>query len=567
MTAILQAWHRFTAALSRADGPFRWIRRGWRSSLLLRITTITLGSSLIVLTVLGVTLLSKVTTGLMGAKEDTSISEASAGLIEAQRVIEAAEASPTAPSPARLVDAIVAGLGSQGGSPTQFDILLLAAQPGQSLPERGTNLVSTSSIDAEFRLALIADRSQLWTYGPIRYINGVSVPGLIVGAPLDIPSLGDYNLYYLFPLTQEQQTLDLVRGAVLLTGALLLVLLTLIARLVTRLVVNPVREAARTAALLAEGQLSERMTVRGEDELAQLATTFNDMASSLQQQIKQLEELSRVQQRFVADVSHELRTPLTTIRMAADLMFERRVEFDAATSRAAELLQNQLDRFEELLVDLLEISRFDAGAAVLDVEACDVNALVARAVEQARPLAIRIDTSLDFIESPVSAVVAADSRRINRVVRNLLDNAIEHSDGKGVVVTVGADNDAVAITVRDFGLGLRPGESGLVFNRFWRADPARARTTGGTGLGLSIAYEDARLHGGWLEAWGEPGQGSNFRLTLPREVRGTLVESPLPLVPENFEVMESVDPSAVRLDAIPGPASRGFQLPPRSRRS
>ena len=566
MTSILHGWHRFTSALRPAAVPIRWIGRGWRHSLLLRITTITLVSSLIVLTVLGATLLSKVTTGLMGAKEQTSISEASAGLIEAQRVIEAAEASPTAPSPARLVDAIVAGLGSQGASSAQFDILLLAAEPGQSLPERGTNLVSTTSINPDLRLALKATQTQLWTYDPINYINGLSVPGLIVGAPLEIPSLGQYNLYYLFPLIQEQQTLDLVRGAVLLTGALLLVLLTLIARLVTRLVVNPVRDAARTAELLAEGQLSERMTVHGDDELAQLATTFNAMAESLQQQIKQLEELSRVQQRFVADVSHELRTPLTTIRMAADLMFERRVEFDPATSRAAELLQNQLDRFEELLVDLLEISRFDAGAAVLDVEACDVNALVSRAVEQARPLAVRIDTSLELMPSEQPAVVAADSRRINRVVRNLLDNAIEHSDGKGVVVTVGTNEDSVAIAVRDFGLGLRPGESGLVFNRFWRADPARARSTGGTGLGLSIAFEDARLHGGWLEAWGEPGKGSNFRLTLPRVVRGQLSRSPLPLVPVDFEDIEKEDPSAVRLDAIPGPVSPGFQLPPRSGR-
>ncbi|MDP2013797.1 MAG: MtrAB system histidine kinase MtrB [Actinomycetota bacterium] len=567
MTSIRYSRPRLAAALSPAAAPFRWLKRGWRGSLLLRITTITLVSSLIVLTVLGVSLLSKVTTGLMGAKEQTSIAEASAGLIEAQRIIEAAEASPTAPSPSRLVDAIVAGLGSQGGTSTQFDILLLAAQPGQALPERGTNLVSTSSIDPELRVALNQDQTQLWTYDPIRYINGLSVPGLLVGAPLEIPSLGRYHLYYLFPLTQEQQTLDLVRGAVLLTGALLLVLLTLIARLVTRLVVNPVREAARTAALLADGQLSERMTVRGEDELAQLATTFNEMAESLQQQIKQLEELSRVQQRFVADVSHELRTPLTTIRMAADLMFERRVEFDAATARAAELLQNQLDRFEELLVDLLEISRFDAGVAVLDLEACDVNALVARAVEQARPLATRIDTSLELVASPDPALVAADSRRINRVVRNLLDNAIEHSDGKGVVVTVGTNEDAVAICVRDYGLGLRPGESGLVFNRFWRADPARARTTGGTGLGLSIAFEDARLHGGWLEAWGEPGLGSNFRLTLPRVAREPLTRSPLPLVPVNFEAVESADSSAVRLDTIPGPASKGFQLPPRSGRT
>ena len=555
MTAFLHAWHRFLAAMRPVAAPIRWVGRGWRHSLLLRITTITLVSSLIVLTVLGVSLLSKVTTGLMGAKERTSISEASAGLIEAQRVIEAAEASPTAPSPARLLDAIVAGLGSQGASSAQFDILLLAAQPGLALPERGTNLVSTTSIRPDLRVALQAAQAQLWTYDPVNYINGVSVPGLIVGAPLEIPSLGSYNLYYLFPLTQEQQTLDLVRGAVLLTGALLLVLLTLIARLVTRLVVNPVRDAARTAELLAAGQLSERMTVRGDDELAQLATTFNEMAESLQQQIKQLEELSRVQQRFVADVSHELRTPLTTIRMAADLMFERREEFDAATSRAAELLQNQLDRFEELLVDLLEISRFDAGAAVLDVEACDVNALVSRAVEQARPLAARIDTSLELVPSSQPAVVAADSRRISRVVRNLLDNAIEHSDGRGVVVTVGTNEDSVAIAVRDFGLGLRPGESGLVFNRFWRADPARARTTGGTGLGLSIAFEDARLHGGWLEAWGEPGRGACFRLTLPLDRKVGFDSSPLPLDDATEPPAAGIDlpeeEPAVRTDSSP----------------
>lgn len=307
---------------------------------------------------------------------------------------------------------------------------------------------------------------------------------------------------------------------------------------------------------------SPDVTERREIELAREELLQSERAAR-----SAAENMARLKDEFLATLSHELRTPLTTIRMAADLMFERRDEFDPATSRAAELLQNQLDRFEELLVDLLEISRFDAGAAVLDVEACDVNALVARAVEQARPLAVRIDTSLEFHPAPNGAVAAADSRRINRVVRNLLDNAIEHSDGRGVVVTVGSDALAVAVTVRDFGLGLRPGEAGLVFNRFWRADPARARTTGGTGLGLSIAFEDARLHGGWLEAWGEPGQGSSFRLTLPRTARGTLAGSPLPLVPLGFDSIEDVDGSAVRLDAIPGPSSQGFQLPPRAGRS
>ncbi|MDD2857728.1 MAG: MtrAB system histidine kinase MtrB [Candidatus Nanopelagicales bacterium] len=547
--------------------PFRWLARKWRGSLMLRITTLTLLLSLLVLGILGLTLLSKVSTGLMDTKEQASLATASAGQIEAERVVEASSAAPTAPSPSRLVDAVVADLASRSGSPDQFDVLLLAAVPGQLLPERGTNLVSKSSITPDLRLAITAAGEQSWMYAPIRYINGTSVPGLIVGGSVQIPSLGKYDIYYLFPLTQEQQTLDLVRGAVLLTGVLLLVLLAVIARVITRLVVKPVQEAASTARRLAEGQLSERMEVHGEDELAQLATTFNDMAASLQEQIKQLEELSRVQQRFVADVSHELRTPLTTIRMAADLMFENRDDFDPATARAAELLQNQLDRFEELLVDLLEISRFDAGVAVLDAESWDLGELVERSVEIAQPLADRVGSPVEVVLDDHPMPVTADRRRIYRIVRNLLENAIEHSDGRGVVLTVGFNDEAAAVTVRDFGVGLRPGEASLVFNRFWRADAARARTTGGTGLGLAIAFEDARLHGGWLEAWGEPGFGSCFRLTLPLRPREPFSTSPLPLVPPGFLPVESAMSSGVHLDALPQPVSEGFRLPSRSDRS
>jgi two-component system sensor histidine kinase MtrB len=275
------------------------------------------------------------------------------------------------------------------------------------------------------------------------------------------------------------------------------------------------------------------MSVRGEDDLAKLATSFNGMASNLQVQITRLEQLSRVQQRFVSDVSHELRTPLTTVRMAADLLYESREEFDPATARSAELLQNQLDRFESLLADLLEISRFDAGAAVLDADPVDLRVLVERAVEAASPLAERKSTLVRVTLPDEVCLVEADARRVDRVLRNLVVNAIEHGEGRPVDVTVAAADGAVAVSVRDHGVGLKPGESSLVFNRFWRADPARARTTGGTGLGLSIALEDVRLHGGWLQAWGAPGDGANFRLTLPEKAHGAMTRSPLPLEPED----------------------------------
>ena len=317
------------------------------------------------------------------------------------------------------------------------------------------------------------------------------------------------------------------------TGILLVLLLGAIAAVVTRLVVAPVRSAARVAEQFSEGHLRERMAVRGEDDLARLATAFNDMAASLEEQIHRLEDLSAVQQRFVSDVSHELRTPLTTIRMAADLIFEGRAELDPPTARSAELLQTQLDRFESLLADLLEISRYDAGVAVLDLEVVDVVALVQRAVDAVRPLADRRGSEVTVSTPQAQCRVECDPRRIDRVLRNLLDNAIEHGEGRPIDIAIAGNDTAVAVTVRDHGVGLSDDDIAQVFHRFWRADPARARTTGGTGLGLAIALEDTRLHDGWLEAWGAPDQGACFRLTLPCRAVVTLDESPLPLVPSD----------------------------------
>jgi two-component system sensor histidine kinase MtrB len=349
-----------------------------------------------------------------------------------------------------------------------------------------------------------------------------------------------YQLYFVFPLTEEQQTLQLVQTTLIGVGIALVALLALIASLVTRWVVLPVRHAARAAQRLSAGQLEERMTVGGADDLAALATSFNDMAASLQEKLRQLEDLSKAQRTFVSDVSHELRTPMTTIRMAAEILFESREGLDAAAARSAELLQSQIERFEVLLTDLLEISRHDSNVATLDPEPADVSDIVRRSADDAQQLAERRGCRIEF-RLPASACMAeVDRRRVERILRNLLVNAVEHGEGRDVVVTVAADMNAVAIAVRDHGVGLGPGEEQLVFERFWRADPSRARTTGGTGLGLAIALEDARLHGGWLQAWGEKGRGSVFRLTLPRTAGEPLAGSPLPLGPDEAEVITSV---------------------------
>jgi two-component system, OmpR family, sensor histidine kinase MtrB len=237
-------------------------------------------------------------------------------------------------------------------------------------------------------------------------------------------------------------------------------------------------------------------------------------------------------------VSHELRTPLTTVRMAAEVLYDAREDFDPINRRSAELLYNQVGRFQALLADLLEISRFDAGAATLDAEPADIVQLVSHVMEGVAPVAAEYGSGLTLNAPAGSIIVEMDDRRIDRILRNLILNALEHGEGRPVNISVAANDSAVAVAVRDHGIGMTPAEAARVFDRFWRADPARARTTGGSGLGLSIAAEDTKLHNGWLQAWGSKGEGSNFRLTLPLRRDEPITRSPLQLEPVNVGLPE-----------------------------
>lgn len=356
-------------------------------------------------------------------------------------------------------------------------------------------------------------------------------PGLIFGTKVTLPPGTEYGLYLVYDLTSVQKTLDFINRAMSLVGGILLLVVGGITWYVTRAVVRPVAAAAQVSEKLASGELDERMKVSGEDEIARLGHSFNHMATSLQEQINQLASLSQMQQRFVSDVSHELRTPLTTVRMAAEVLYDAREDFDPINKRSSELLYNQVERFQILLNDLLEVSRFDAGVAVLDADPTDLVSVARRVIDAANPHAEAMGSVLRLGTPSGGAVAEMDARRIERVVRNLVMNAIEHGEGNPIDITVAGNDNAVAISVRDRGIGMSPESAHRVFDRFWRADPARARTTGGSGLGLSIAFEDTRLHAGRLEAWGERGVGSCFRLTLPRLLGQEIVASPLPLEP------------------------------------
>lgn len=413
------------------------------------------------------------------------------------------------------------------------------------------------------------DLAQAVATGPDQYYealqitsDGRNVPAIAYGTRVNVPPNAQYALYLVYDLGAMQTTLNNIHGVLWLGGSILLLAIGAIAWLVTRSVVKPVSEAAQVSERLAAGDLEQRMAVRGEDEVARLGAAFNHMAASLQEQITQLGRLSEMQQRFVSDVSHELRTPITTVGMAAEMIYDYRDSLSPDIQRSAELLHDQVGRFQLLLSDLLEVSRFDAGVAVLDPEPTDLLTLVQDVMAGSEPLAtshnalVRLHalapTSGD--EDGEDFVADVDRRRIERIVRNLVVNGLEHGDGKPLDIYLAGNDQAIAIAVRDHGVGMTQVEATRVFDRFWRADPARARTTGGSGLGLSIATEDTRLHHGWLQAWGEPGQGACFRLTLPRHRDGALTGSPLALPPD-LTLSQRQLPGSEDLTAVTNKAS------------
>lgn len=568
----------------------RWVRRPllpavrlWRRNIQLKVVVTTLLMSLGVVLMLGFAVMSSVNNGLLKAKVKASQSQADGGFRAAQDEANAARprsgqdsgtstgGGATPPTAVWMSD-LVEQLSSGGQS--AFNVVTLSptsTADGGSVrgPRASGGVDPIQSVPEALRSSVDKGTRAYQSNTRIVFNDGRDAqPGLVIGKRLNDLNGKPYQLYYLFPLTQEEESLGVVRTTLATAGLFVVVLLGAIAWLVVRQVVTPVRMAAGIAERLSAGRLQERMKVTGEDDIARLGEAFNKMAQNLQLKIQQLEELSRMQRRFVSDVSHELRTPLTTVRMAADVIHDARVDFDPVTARSAELLADQLDRFETLLADLLEISRFDAGAAALEAEPIDLREVVRRVVGGAEPLADRKGTHIRVVGDQQPVVAEADARRVERVLRNLVVNAVEHGEGQDVVVRLAVAGGAVAVAVRDYGVGLKPGEATRVFSRFWRADPARARTTGGTGLGLSIALEDARLHGGWLQAWGEPGGGSQFRLTLPRTADEPLRGSPIPLEPDDSRRHRGLNDAGLplgganKLATVPAQPSTSERVPP-----
>ncbi|MCU1435239.1 MAG: signal transduction histidine kinase [Pseudarthrobacter sp.] len=513
----------------------RSLQRRWRRSLQFRTVLTTLLLAVTSFGAVGAYLSNQIANNLFQERLTQAESETRYNVKQVQDTFDGAQVTDQSSVITLVYDTLnaVEGRGSVIQRRYVFEAMPEQTKPRNRWVEsRASDQLTVSVIPPELRRAVQdSPKDQYWASTVIP-VGTEDRPGIAVGNTVTFNGTV-YELYLIYDLNTAQQTLDEIQRVLLAGGAVLVLMIGAIAWYVTRNVVSPVSHAALVSEKLAAGQLQERMVVKGEDEVARLGASFNHMAASLQEQITQLATLSQMQQRFVSDVSHELRTPLTTVRMAAEVLYDARHDFDPINKRSAELLYNQVERFQSLLADLLEISRFDAGVAMLDAEPADILQVINHVIDGAAPVAAEYGSEI-ILRAPAGDIVAEmDARRIDRILRNLILNAVEHGEGRPVTVTVAANQSAVGVLVRDQGIGMTPAEAARVFDRFWRADPARARTTGGSGLGLSIAMEDTKLHNGWLQAWGMKGSGSSFRLTIPLHQGEEIENSPVPLEPED----------------------------------
>ncbi|WP_455904574.1 MtrAB system histidine kinase MtrB [Microbacterium sp.] len=506
------------------------LRALWRSSLRFRTLTITLLLTSTAILITCVTMALVIQSDLFESRKNEALEDAARSVNQAQATLDATALGDDPAALPELWDSVQEDLGRNS---TAEGLAGFRMEVDPDIPLNGfTAGLSDNLISSGLRNRVVEfDDWQSWQSVSLE-VGGREVPGIIVGQQLRVPEAGPFAIYFAYDLADADNTLLFVQRTLWVAGIGLVAIVAAISFIVLRTVSTPIVEAAETSARLASGDLGVRIDVHGEDEIATLGRSFNAMADSIESQIKELGELSLVQQRFVSDVSHELRTPLTTIRLAADMLNDQRGAFDPTTARTTELLHTQVQRFETLLSDLLEISRYDAGSVQLELEATSLAHLAEDIIEQMQPLADDRGSELRLVAPGGYSPVDMDPRRVRRVLRNLIGNAIEHGEGRPIVVTVDSNQHAVAAGVRDFGLGMDPADAERVFDRFWRADPSRQRTLGGTGLGLSIALGDATLHGGSLDVWSELGVGTNFVLTLPRRGDATEGPSPIPIEPQ-----------------------------------
>ena len=410
---------------------------------------------------------------------------------------DVAETLPARPGRTQVAD-LVERLKARGGA--EFDVVAVS--------DDGTFETSSISLSADSVPPALAGPVDAGRVALVR-ASASGDPYVVVGGrPAGLPAF-----YLFFPLSEVTADLALLRNVLAAVGVAAVLLSALVGAAAARGLLRPLRQARTAAHRLEVGLLGTRLPEGGGDEFADLGHAFNRMAEALEASIADLRSLEANHRQFVADVSHELRTPLTALTTAADVLESHREGLDEAGSRAARLLVRESHRLATLVEDLMEISRLDAGAAPMAWEPVDVVHLVTAAVASRGWSGSQVHVATSNAEG---ATTVADPRRLDAIVANLVGNALEHG-APPVRVLVTATAEEVVVVVADAGPGIPPDHLARIFDRFYKADPARPGGRG-SGLGLAIARENARLHGGDLTVSSPPGSGATFTLRLPRRV-------------------------------------------------
>jgi len=313
------------------------------------------------------------------------------------------------------------------------------------------------------------------------------------------------ELYFVSAEDRIEDDLGQLRNVLLAGWVVTVALAALVGRTLARRTLEPVGRASAAARLIAEGILDTRLPTGREDEFGTWAASFNQMAEALQTKVAALSEAQARERRFTADVAHELRTPVTALVAAASLLREHLDAMPAEARRPAELLTADVVRLRRLVDELMEVSRLDAGGEAARSESVALTSLI-EALVSSRGWTGAVT------RSGADVTLVADPRRLERVLGNLISNAVEHGGG-AVRVDVREHGALVDVRVTDRGPGIAPEHLPHLFDRFYKADSARA--SGGSGLGLAIARENTRLLGGDLTVRSVLGTGTEFRLTLP----------------------------------------------------
>ncbi|MEW5991691.1 MAG: HAMP domain-containing sensor histidine kinase [Chloroflexota bacterium] len=437
---------------------------------------------------------------------------------------------------ARLRDSLLAEAARQA----QFDLAVLL--PG-SLPADATreDLEASGLIDA---LRLRGDAELIVDFGDVDpYVSRLPLLPVLAGLPASMRAAVDSGrlgyawqaidgrpalivggrqgdgpaIYLVIDAAPVENALGQLRLGLAAAGLIAILMALATAGFIARRILRPIASGSVAAARIAGGDLGTRLPVEGRDELAAWAGEFNRMADSLEATVDRLRAAQDQNRRFVADVSHELRTPLTALVAEASIIEAGLDRLAPDARRAAVLLLGDVRRLRVLVDDLMELSRFDAGAEAVRLEPVDLGRVIAAVVAARLP-----EAALRLPDAPV--VVESDVRRLDRILGNLLDNARIHAPGAPVEVTLATSHGVVSVVVADHGPGVADDELPHLFNRFYKVDPSRAASVASipssSGLGLAIAAEHAALLGGALSAAVRPGGGLEFTVTLP--VTGSL---------------------------------------------